>query len=61
MNYRDKGVGYLKRKGTSEKRDVTNDDDGTRAGYEIEHWDDHRDAVAQPKPVRVKPKVNEEG
>ena len=55
-----KGVGVSLRRGSSQKKPVQNEDDGTRAGYHIEHWDDHQDAVAQPKPIKMKPRVNEE-
>jgi hypothetical protein len=53
-------IGVSLRRGTSEKKPVINEDDGTRAGYHIEHWDDHQDAVAQPKPIELKLTVNEE-
>ena len=46
-----------RKRGQSQKKPVTNEDDGTRAGYLVEHWDDHVDAVAQPKPIRVKAKA----
>lgn len=55
------GFGAPRKFGTSQKRDVTNEDDGTRAGYEVEHWDDHRDAVAMPKTVELETKVKREG
>jgi hypothetical protein len=57
--WQDKGVGVSLRRGSSQKKPVTNEDDGTRAGYHVEHWDDRQDAVAQPKPVEIKLKVNE--
>ena len=53
-------IGVSLRRGKATKKPVINEDDGTQAGYHIEHWDDHQDAVAQPKPVELKPKVNEE-
>jgi hypothetical protein len=51
-------IGVSLRRGQSAKKAVVNEDDGTRAGYHIEHWDDHQDAVVQPKTieVEVKPK-----
>lgn len=53
-------IGVSLRRGSSERKPVINEDDGTRAGYHVEHWDDHKDAVAQPKPIELKLKVNEE-
>jgi hypothetical protein len=55
-----KGVGVSLRRGSSQKKPVTNEDDGTRAGYHVEHWDDRQDAVAQPKALQVKMKVTGE-
>jgi hypothetical protein len=52
-----KGIGVSLRRGTSQKKPVTNEDDGTRAGYHVEHWDDRQDAVAQPKRVESKTKA----
>jgi len=52
-----KGVGVSLRRGTSQKKPVRNEDDGTRAGYHVEHWDDSQDAVVTPKPIEVKTKV----
>ncbi len=43
-----------KKRGKAEKKPVTNEDDGSRAGYHVEHWDDHVDAVVTPKPVKMK-------
>jgi hypothetical protein len=55
-----KGVGVSLRRGSSQKKPVRNEDDGTRAGYHVEHWDDRQDAVAQPKALQVKMKVTGE-
>jgi hypothetical protein len=55
-----KGVGVSLRRGSSQKKPVTNEDDGTRAGYHVEHWDDRQDAVAQPKALQVEMKVTGE-
>lgn len=49
-----KGFGAPRKWGQSEKKPVTNEDDGTRAGYHVEHWDDSQDAVVTPKPIRYK-------
>lgn len=53
-----KTIGVSLRRGQSQRKPVINEDDGTRAGYHVEHWDDHQDAVAQPKAVTVGLKVN---
>jgi hypothetical protein len=58
--WQEKGVGISLRRGTSQKKPVRNEDDGTRAGYHVEHWDDRQDAVAQPKALQVKMKVTGE-
>ena len=49
-----RSLGFLSKKGTSKKTVVQNEDDGTKAGYQIEHWDDRTDAVARPKSIRIK-------
>jgi hypothetical protein len=49
-----RSIGVSLRKGTSERKPVTNEDDGTQAGYHVEHWDDSQDAVAQPKTVKLR-------
>jgi hypothetical protein len=58
--WQDKGVGVSLRRGSSQKKPVQNEDDGTRAGYHVEHWDDRQDAVAQPKALQVEMKVTGE-
>jgi hypothetical protein len=58
--WQEKGVGISLRRGTSQKKPVRNEDDGTRAGYHVEHWDDRQDAVAQPKALQVEMKVTGE-
>jgi hypothetical protein len=55
-----KGIGVSLRRGSSQKKPVTNEDDGTRAGYHVEHWDDRQDAVAQPKALQAEMKVTGE-
>jgi len=54
--YRDKvkGVGFLSKKGQTEKEIVHNEDDGSVAGHHVKHWDGRQDAVATPPPIRVK-------
>lgn len=48
------GFGTGRNKGATKRTDVIDDRDGTVAGHHVEHWDDHRDAVAQPKGVTLK-------
>ena len=42
------------------RKPVRSELDGGPAGVHVEHWDDHQDAVAQPKPIEMKLAVNEE-
>lgn len=59
MPYKEFGVS--RRRGTSERRPVIDERDGSVGGYHVLHWDDRQDAVVQPKTIRVKAKlVNEE-
>jgi hypothetical protein len=58
-DWKDKNVGFLSKKGSSRKTPVVNEDDGSHAGYHVDHWDDRRDAVAQPRPVDLTIKVKE--
>lgn len=51
-DYKSKGVGFLKRKGTSEKKPVIDERDGSVGGYHLEKWDDSQDAVVNAKAVR---------
>jgi len=52
--WKEKNVGVSLRRGTSERRKVVNENDGTQAGYHVEHWDDRQDAVVTPKTVELK-------
>ena len=46
--------------GKSEKQNKVNENTGQSAGYEIEHWDDRRDAVVQiAAPASMKAKKKE--
>ena len=58
--YQDKNVGFLSKRGTSVKKPVTNEDDGSVGGYHVEHWDDSQDAVVQPKTVKASLKMEED-
>jgi hypothetical protein len=49
-----KTIGVSLRRGSMRTRTIRNEDNGRRAGYEVEHWDDHTDAVAQPGTVKLK-------
>jgi len=55
-----KTIGVSLRRGTLVRKPVTNENDGTQAGYHVEHWDDRQDAVVQPKTVKLKAKMEEE-
>jgi hypothetical protein len=52
--WQEKGVGVLTRVGTTERKPVIDDRDGTVGGHHIEHWDGSQDAVVQPKTIHVK-------
>ena len=60
--YQDKlrSIGVSRRRGSSERKPVIDERDGSQAGYHVEHWDDRQDAVAQPKPIRVRARIVEE-
>jgi hypothetical protein len=47
------GFGAPRKWGKAERKPVIDENDGTHAGYHVEHWDDHVDAVAQPKTLEV--------
>lgn len=57
--WQEKGIGFLSKRGQTNKKPVESEDDGTIAGYHVEHWDGRQDAVVQPKTVRLKVKVEE--
>ena len=52
-----KTIGVSLRRGTSAKKPVQNEIDGSIGGYHVEHWDDSQDAVVQPKTIQVKAKA----
>jgi len=58
--WQEKNVGVSLRKGTTNKKPVLDDRDGSIGGYEVEHWDDHQDAVVLAKTVRVSLKAEEQ-
>lgn len=49
-----KSIGVSLRRGSKKVKRVRNEQDGSHAGLEIEHWDDHQDAIVRPKMVDVK-------
>lgn len=55
-----KTIGVSLRRGSSVRKPVINEDDGTQAGYHVEHWDDRQDAVAQPKTLEMEIKAKED-
>jgi hypothetical protein len=58
--WQEKGVGVSLQRGSSQKKPVVNEDDGTRAGYHVEHWDDRQDAVATPGTMKLTTRVQED-
>jgi len=58
--WQEKNVGVSLRRGTSKRKPVQNEDNGTLAGYHVEHWDDHKDAVATPSTMKIKAKAHME-
>lgn len=48
-----KTIGVSLRRGTSRRKPVINENDGTQAGYHVEHWNDRQDAVVQPKTLEM--------
>lgn len=56
-----KTVGVSLKRGTSRKKPVIHEGDGSQAGYEVEHWDDRQDAVVQAKTVEAEFTVHEPG
>ena len=57
--WQEKNVGVSLLKGKAHRKPVVDDRDGTVGGYEVEHWDDHQDAVVMPKSVRTSLKIRE--
>jgi hypothetical protein len=55
-----RSLGFLSKKGTSERRVVRDERDGSIAGVETRHWDGSQDAAARPKPIRVKAQLIQE-
>ena len=53
-------IGVSMKRGQPARKPIVNEDDGSQAGYHVEHWDDHQDAVATPKPIELKLDMNKE-
>jgi hypothetical protein len=49
-----RSLAFSTRRGTSERRVIRDETDGSVAGIQTEHWDDHVDAEARLKPIKVK-------
>jgi hypothetical protein len=56
-----KSIGVSLKRGTSRKKPVVDERDGSQAGYEVEHWDDRQDAVVQAKTIEADFKVHKPG
>ena len=55
--YREKllSIAAPRKWGSSNRIEKQNEDTGRKAGYEVEHWDDRRDAVVQIEaPIKKK-------
>jgi hypothetical protein len=52
-----KTIGVSLSRGQKRTKSVRDENTGKRVGYEVEHWDDHQDAVAQPSTVQLKTKT----
>jgi hypothetical protein len=52
-DWKNLSFGAPRKWGKSERKPVTNENDGTEAGYHVEHWDDRQDAVVTPKTIEV--------
>jgi hypothetical protein len=53
-DWKNLSFGVLSRRGSAERRPVIDDADGTVAGHQTEHWDDHVDAEVRMSPIKVK-------
>lgn len=52
-----RGIGFLSRKGTSDKKPVIDENTGKVGGYHVEHWNDAQDAVVMPEAIRYDVKL----
>ena len=57
--WQEKGVGVLSRKGTSQRKPVVDERDGTVGGFHTEHWDGSQDAHVMLKPLPAKARPQE--
>lgn len=53
-DWRNLSFGVMSRRGSSDRRPVTDERDGSIAGHQTEHWDGRVDATARMKPTRLK-------
>ena len=53
------GFGTGRKKGTSKTKQVVNQDDGSLAGHEVEHWDDRQDANIIVNPVGARSRTQD--
>jgi len=49
-----RSLGFPRRVGTSQRKEVTDERDGTLGGFQTEHWDDSQDAEVHLKTVHVR-------
>lgn len=55
-----RSVGFSTRQGTSKRKPVIDDRDGSIGGYETEHWNGSQDAEVVLKPVVKRMKTEED-
>lgn len=55
-----RSLGFSTRRGSSKRKPVVDERDGSQAGYHVEHWDDRQEAVVTPKTIKLKARYEEE-
>jgi hypothetical protein len=55
-----RSLGFLSKKGTSNKKPVIDERTGKVGGFHEEHWDDSQDATVLPQSIHVEAKLIQE-
>lgn len=55
-----RSLGFSLQRGSSRRKPVIDERDGSIGGHHVEHWDGSQDAVVRPKTLRVKARLEEE-
>jgi len=55
-----KNLSFPRKLGATERRVVTNEENGTVGGYHTIRWDGSQDATVTPSPVNTKTEVGEQ-